>query len=90
MINKAELFTLCNPTRKAYEEKIASYRKVFQKHKEHYCRNPLAQKLLKLQAEKEEIESRIKGCDDEITMNQEELAHLTGNKLFISSLAGLR
>ncbi|KAF3694944.1 hypothetical protein EXN66_Car010620 [Channa argus] len=42
------------------EERIASYRKTFQSHEECYYQNPLAQKLLKLQAEKETIECRIK------------------------------
>ncbi|XP_027146950.1 uncharacterized protein LOC109140364 [Larimichthys crocea] len=62
---------------KVYEERAASYRKIFQSHKEHYCKDPLAQKLLMLQADKEEIESRIKACDDQITMKQKELDHLT-------------
>lgn len=38
-----------------------------------------------LQAEKEEIESRIKACDDEITVKQKELDDFTGNKLFFLS-----
>lgn len=83
-------FLICNPTREVYEERIASYRKIFRSHKEYYCQNPLAQKLLMLQAEKEEIESRIKACDDEITVKQKELDDFTGNKLFfISSLTCL-
>ncbi|XP_036965497.1 protein SIX6OS1 isoform X2 [Acanthopagrus latus] len=60
-----------------YEERIASYWKIFQSHKEYYCQNPLAQKLLTLQAEKDEIESRIKACDDQITVKQKELELLT-------------
>ncbi|KAM7407578.1 hypothetical protein PAMA_003345 [Pampus argenteus] len=74
-----------NAKREVYEERISSYRKTFQSHKDYYCQNPLAQKLLTLQAEKEEIEFRIKACDDQITMKQMELENLTGNKLFISS-----
>ncbi|XP_037344410.2 uncharacterized protein LOC119228674 [Pungitius pungitius] len=61
-----------------HEERMASCRKTFQSHKEYYCKNPLAQKLLTLQAEKEEIESRIRGCDDQIAMKQKELDQLTG------------
>lgn len=79
------LFFICNPTRKVYEERISSYRNIFQSHKDYYCQNPVAQKLLMLQAEKEELEFRIKACDSQITMKQMELENLTGNKLFISS-----
>lgn len=84
-------FLICYPTREVYEERIASYRKIFRSHKEYYCQNPLAQKLLMLQAEKEEIESRIKACDVEITVKQKELDHFTGNTFFffISSLTCL-
>lgn len=81
MINKW-LFTF-HHVRKVYEQRLANYRKTFKSHREHYCQNPLAQKLLTLQAQKEEIESRIKACDDEITMKQMELDQLTGNKLFL-------
>ena len=85
IINEAALFFICNPTREIYEERISSYRNIFQSQKDHYCQNPLAQKLLTLQAEKEEIEFRIKACDDQITMKQMELENLTGNKPFTSS-----
>ncbi|XP_073329559.1 uncharacterized protein [Pagrus major] len=68
-----------------YEERIASYRRTFQSHKEYYCQNPLAQELLMLQAEKEEIESRIKACDDQITVKQKELELLTGPAVNSSS-----
>ncbi|XP_041857658.1 uncharacterized protein LOC121650280 [Melanotaenia boesemani] len=60
------------------EERISSCRNTFQSHKEYYYQNPLAQKLLLLQAEKEEIECRIKACDDHITLKQKELDLLTG------------
>ncbi|XP_058472017.1 FK506-binding protein 5 isoform X1 [Solea solea] len=66
-----------NDDKEVFEERIAGYRKIFQSHKEHYCKNPLAQKLLGLQAENEEIECRIKACDDQVTMKQKELHHLT-------------
>ncbi|KAK2906168.1 protein SIX6OS1 [Channa argus] len=59
------------------EERIASYRKTFQSHEECYYQNPLAQKLLKLQAEKETIECRIKVCDEQIIIKQKELDLLT-------------
>nr|XP_020506826.1 uncharacterized protein LOC109996851 isoform X1 [Labrus bergylta] len=68
-----------------YEEKIASYKKTFQSHKDYYCQNPHAKKLLALQAEKEEIESRIKACDDQITMKQKELDNLSGQEANSSS-----
>ncbi|KAM6978434.1 uncharacterized protein LKV04_013842 [Tautogolabrus adspersus] len=68
-----------------YEEKIASYKKTFQSHKDYYCQNPHAKKLLALQAEKEEIESRIKACDDQITMKQKELDNLSGSEANSSS-----
>lgn len=84
---QTELFLICIPSRQVYEERIVSCRKTFQSHKEYYCKNPHAQKLLTLQAEKEGIESRIKACDDEITLKQKELDHLAGNKHFILSLA---
>uniref|UniRef100_UPI0037E895BB protein SIX6OS1 n=1 Tax=Semicossyphus pulcher TaxID=241346 RepID=UPI0037E895BB len=66
-----------NHDMEVYEERIASYKKTFQSHKNYYCQNPLAQKLLTLQAEKEEIESRIKACEEQITMKQKELDNLT-------------
>lgn len=81
-INKAELFFIFNLTREVYEERIISYRKIFQSHKEYYYQNPLAQKLLMLQAEKEATDCRIKICDEQITIKQKELDHLTGKKHF--------
>ncbi|XP_034431146.1 RUN and FYVE domain-containing protein 2 isoform X3 [Hippoglossus hippoglossus] len=74
-----------NHDTEVYEERIASYRKKFQSHQEYYLQNPTAQKLLKLQGEKEEIECRIKACDDQITMKQAELDHLTGPEVTVSS-----
>ncbi|XP_035459476.2 uncharacterized protein LOC118282490 isoform X2 [Scophthalmus maximus] len=68
-----------------YEERIASYRKIFLSNKEYYCQSPLAQKLLSLQAEKEEIECRIKACDDQITRTQTELDRLTVTAVTTSS-----
>ncbi|XP_047456838.1 protein SIX6OS1 isoform X6 [Mugil cephalus] len=78
---KAELEsrkTNYNRDMEIYEERIASYRRTFQSHQEYYFQDPLAQKLLMLQAEKEEIDRRIRACDDQIKMKQRELDHLTG------------
>ena len=80
--NKAELFFICDPTREVYEERISSCRITLKSHKESYFQNPLAQELLALQAEKEEIEHRIEACDDQLTMKQKELDLLTSNRLF--------
>ncbi|XP_045910561.1 protein SIX6OS1 isoform X1 [Micropterus dolomieu] len=74
-----------NRDKEVYEERIASYKKIFQTHKEYYYQNPLAQKLLTLQDEKEEIECRIKACDDRITMKLKELDRLTGPAVNSSS-----
>ncbi|KAA0715409.1 hypothetical protein E1301_Tti016479 [Triplophysa tibetana] len=43
-----------------FQERIESYRSVFQQHKDRYCMNSLAQKLLKVQVKNEEIEKRIR------------------------------
>lgn len=67
-----------NHDTEVFQERIASYRKIFQEHKEYYLQNPVAEKLLVLKAEKEEIECRIKAWDEQITMKQKELDHLTG------------
>ncbi|XP_059199409.1 uncharacterized protein LOC131979443 [Centropristis striata] len=85
---KAELESIktsYNRDMEAYEERITSYKKTFQTHKDFYCQNPVAQMLLTLQAEKEEIECRIKACDDQITIKQKELDHLTGSAVDSSS-----
>ncbi|XP_015241598.1 PREDICTED: uncharacterized protein LOC107091901 [Cyprinodon variegatus] len=67
-----------NHDQEAYEERIASYIETLQSHKEAYFQNPAAQKLLLLQAEIQEIESRIRDCDDHMMMKQKELEHLNG------------
>ncbi|XP_029967138.1 uncharacterized protein LOC115402754 isoform X2 [Salarias fasciatus] len=89
---KAELeskkASYCND-KDVYEERIASYRATFQSHKEYYLQNPLAQKLLMAQAEKEEIECRLKICDDQITMKQIELDRLTDPKVACCSTEDL-
>ncbi|XP_046902979.1 uncharacterized protein LOC124485417 isoform X1 [Hypomesus transpacificus] len=63
----------CNQEKKVYQERIESYKKVFQKYKEYYCESPLAKKLLMIQSENEEIERRIKACDGQIRMREKEL-----------------
>ncbi|KAM6955787.1 uncharacterized protein PEZ65_005508 [Lycodopsis pacificus] len=68
-----------------YEERITGCRKTFQSHKEYYYQNPAAQNLLTLQADKEEVEFRIKACDDQIMMKQKELDQLTGPAVDTSS-----
>ena len=52
---------------------MASYRNVFQQHKESYCRNPLAKQLLAIQSEKEDIEGRIKALENQIALKQEDV-----------------
>ncbi|XP_014859249.1 PREDICTED: uncharacterized protein LOC106927887 isoform X1 [Poecilia mexicana] len=60
-----------------YEERFASYLQTLQSYKETYFQNPIAQKLLLLQAEIGEIESQIKHCDDCMMMKKKEVEHLT-------------
>ncbi|XP_047226592.1 uncharacterized protein LOC124871366 isoform X2 [Girardinichthys multiradiatus] len=67
-----------NHDQEVYEDRIASCRRTLQSHKETYFQNPVAQKLLLVQAEIEETESRIKDYDDCIMMKQKELEHLAG------------
>lgn len=47
-----------------FQERIENYWKVLKQHKEEYCQNPLASKLLKIQAENEEIEKRIRATEE--------------------------
>ncbi|XP_041700801.1 uncharacterized protein LOC121537097 isoform X3 [Coregonus clupeaformis] len=83
----------CNQDMKVYQERIERYRKVFQKHKESYWQNPLAKQLLMIQSEKEELESRIKACEDQITAKEKALQDLRGQTLSIEnpleSISGL-
>ncbi|KAK7939536.1 hypothetical protein WMY93_002862 [Mugilogobius chulae] len=74
-----------NRDREEYEKKIASYKSSFHSYKEYYYNNPLAQKLLGLQAENREIETKIKSSDDLITLKQEELDNLTAPVIEMSS-----
>lgn len=75
-----------NISRDVFEERITSYRKLFLSHQEYYYQNPLAQKLLELRAENQEIECRLKVYDEQFTIKQKELDHLTGDKPFIALL----
>ncbi|KAA0715411.1 hypothetical protein E1301_Tti016481 [Triplophysa tibetana] len=56
-----------------FQERIESYRSVFQQHKDRYCMNSLAQKLLKVQVKNEEIEKRIRATESQITEKEREL-----------------
>ncbi|KAM8857763.1 uncharacterized protein ACB058_009297 isoform 2-T3 [Synchiropus picturatus] len=60
-----------------YEERINNYRETFEKQKNYFCQSPLAQKLLQLQGEMDDIESRIKSHDEKIDARQQELDRLT-------------
>lgn len=58
---------------------MENYWKIFEQHKEKYLQNPLAKKLLKIQAENEEIEKRIRVKEEEIIAKEKELKALKGN-----------
>ncbi|XP_062862589.1 uncharacterized protein LOC134324617 isoform X2 [Trichomycterus rosablanca] len=62
-----------NVKRKMFQDRIESYWKVFQQHKEEFCQNPLATKLLKIQAENEEIEKRIRATEELIHAKEKKL-----------------
>ncbi|KAG5833888.1 hypothetical protein ANANG_G00280690 [Anguilla anguilla] len=62
-----------------YQERTENYRKVFEQHKARYYENPLVQKLVKAQTEKEEIERRIRACEGQIVAKENELQTLQGN-----------
>lgn len=61
-----------------FQERLESYWKIFQERKEEYLQNPLAKKLLKIQAENEEIEKRIRAKDEEIIAKEKESKALQG------------
>ncbi|KAJ8004391.1 hypothetical protein DPEC_G00135220 [Dallia pectoralis] len=71
----------CNQDMKVYQERIESYRKVYQQHKERYCQNPQATNLLLIQGEKEEIERRIKAVEERIKAKEKLLQDLLGHTL---------
>ncbi|XP_016406498.1 protein SIX6OS1 [Sinocyclocheilus rhinocerous] len=68
-----------NQDMKIFQERMESYRNVFQQYKDRYCQNSLAQKLLKIQAEKEEIERRIRATEEQILEKERELMAALGN-----------
>ncbi|KAI7808704.1 protein SIX6OS1 [Triplophysa rosa] len=61
-----------------FQERIESYRSVFQQHKDRYCMSSLAQKLLQVQAKNEEIEKRIRVTESQITEKERELTAALG------------
>ncbi|XP_067300724.1 protein SIX6OS1 isoform X2 [Pseudorasbora parva] len=65
---------------KMFQERIESYRNVFEQYKDRYCQNSLAQKLLKIQAENEEIERRIRVIEEQITEKERELTAAFGEE----------
>lgn len=64
---------------------MESYRNVFQQYKDRYCQNSLAQKLLKIQAENEEIERRIRATEEQILEKERLLMAALGNSPVSSS-----
>ena len=60
-----------------YQDRVENYKVVLRKHREQYHQHPLAQKLLKIQAENEEIERRIRACEEQIVAGEKE--RLQGN-----------
>ncbi|XP_045563860.1 uncharacterized protein isoform X1 [Salmo salar] len=79
----------CNEDMKVYQERMECYRKVFQQHRESYCQNPLAKQLLMIQSEKEELESRIKACEDQITAKENLLGQTLSIENPSESISGL-
>lgn len=65
---------------KMFQERIESYRNVFQQYKDRYCQNSLAQKLLKAQAENEEIERRMRAIEEQIMEKDRELTAALGEE----------
>ncbi|XP_026126914.1 uncharacterized protein LOC113108229 isoform X1 [Carassius auratus] len=67
-----------NQDMKIFQERMESYRNVFQQYKDRYCQNSLAQKLLKIQGENEEIERRIRATEEQILEKERELMAALG------------
>ncbi|KAF4087186.1 hypothetical protein AMELA_G00092710 [Ameiurus melas] len=65
-----------NEDMKTFQERMENYWKIFQQYKEEYLQNPLATKLLKIQAENEEIEKRIRAKEEEMNAKEKELKAL--------------
>ncbi|KAK3569064.1 hypothetical protein QTP86_021534 [Hemibagrus guttatus] len=66
----------CNQDMKMFKERMENYWKIFQQHKEEYLQNPLAAKLIEIQAQNEEIEGRIRAKEEEIIAKEKELKTL--------------
>ncbi|XP_028846314.1 uncharacterized protein LOC114796456 isoform X2 [Denticeps clupeoides] len=56
----------CSRDVRVHQERTEDYREVLQKHREQYCRHPLAERLVAVQAENEQTEQRIRACEDQI------------------------
>ncbi|XP_055071315.2 uncharacterized protein [Misgurnus anguillicaudatus] len=67
-----------NQDMKIFQERMESYRDVFQQYKDSYCLNPEAQKLLQIQAENEKIEKRIRETESQIVEKERELTAALG------------
>ncbi|KAK2904670.1 hypothetical protein Q8A67_006469 [Cirrhinus molitorella] len=67
-----------NQDMRIFQERIESYKNVFQQYRDRYCQNSLAQKLLKIQAENEEIERRIRATEEQILEKERELMTALG------------
>ncbi|XP_077071966.1 uncharacterized protein LOC143723431 [Siphateles boraxobius] len=72
---------------KMFQERIESYRNVFQQYKDRYCQNSLAQKLLKAQAENEEIERRMRAIEEQIMEKDRELTAALGEDEPVTDVA---
>ncbi|XP_058248956.1 protein SIX6OS1 [Hemibagrus wyckioides] len=66
----------CNQEMKLFKERMENYWKIFQQQKEEYLQNPLAAKLIKSQAQIEEIEGSIRALEEEIIAKEKELKAL--------------
>ncbi|XP_072542395.1 uncharacterized protein [Salminus brasiliensis] len=66
----------CNRDMKVFQERIDNYRNIFQQYKEEYSQNPLAKKLLNIQAKNEELEKSIQAKEEEIIAKEKELKDL--------------
>lgn len=68
-----------------FDKRISFARATLQSYKEFYYDNPLAQKLLELQAEIKELQAKSKSYDEQIASKQEELKKLKASAMEPSS-----
>ncbi|XP_076118965.1 uncharacterized protein LOC143099941 [Alosa pseudoharengus] len=68
----------CNRDTKMYQERVEGYKAVLKKHREQYHQHPLAQKLLRIQADNEDIERRIRVWEDRIAAGEKQRQALQG------------